>query len=582
VRLADQWALLGLAPTDDKREVKRAYARTLKTIDVDADPQAFIALREAMEAASAWGTRTPWWEQDDPEIEDAPVGEPEEGEGASPDPEPYEDYDDPEDEDWQNWRPERPVFFDQGPGALIGELEDLLYAAEAPEPERVEALGAALLTHPDLDHVDQAVAVERWLAQAIASNFPRSDPLIEPAAARFVWRDNARLRDWEIGRIMQRREDLRFRALLERPHHPHRRAFAELSGPPRARLPLTEIGLAADVADFLALLPGRPTLEADLDPRSVAWWRDYFVGPHLPRRFGLWWGSLTALLTLFAFLAINPAEDLLVPFLGSLAGAAALSFAGIKAWSHFAAWQRRERERHWERERPPARTLALTAAAALVLPPVAALLPASWPYAALAIALTLALGWQVLRSGWINPEWAEPSNRPRVFLPAVAGIAGLLGAMQLVPAAAAMLGLPLLLAAWSGSYLFAPCRDLPAALPPPRRIAFALGGLLALLAGAAALGLTYQLELRPTLVLALVPCTLLAAHLATAFSDVDVHHYEWPLRFLLAVLYFAASFFWQGGFLAVAFSVVACYGLLYALLRTLFVLRDELTTPRRL
>jgi len=45
------WRLLGLAPTEDIREVRRAYAARLKAIDVDRDPQAFIALREAFEHA---------------------------------------------------------------------------------------------------------------------------------------------------------------------------------------------------------------------------------------------------------------------------------------------------------------------------------------------------------------------------------------------------------------------------------------------------------------------------------------------------------------------------------------------------
>ncbi|WP_114954426.1 J domain-containing protein [Sphingosinicella terrae] len=45
------WNRLGLAPTADRREIRKAYAARLKAIDTDADPQAFIALREAWEAA---------------------------------------------------------------------------------------------------------------------------------------------------------------------------------------------------------------------------------------------------------------------------------------------------------------------------------------------------------------------------------------------------------------------------------------------------------------------------------------------------------------------------------------------------
>lgn len=45
------WDTLGIEPTEDRRAIRVAYARRLKEIDVDADPQAFIALREALESA---------------------------------------------------------------------------------------------------------------------------------------------------------------------------------------------------------------------------------------------------------------------------------------------------------------------------------------------------------------------------------------------------------------------------------------------------------------------------------------------------------------------------------------------------
>lgn len=45
------WSILGIEPTDDKREIKKAYARLLKTIDQKQDPQAFQNLREAYDQA---------------------------------------------------------------------------------------------------------------------------------------------------------------------------------------------------------------------------------------------------------------------------------------------------------------------------------------------------------------------------------------------------------------------------------------------------------------------------------------------------------------------------------------------------
>jgi len=53
VRRGGYWAELGIDPTDDARTIKRAYAGRLKQIDMDADPAAYIALREARDAALA-------------------------------------------------------------------------------------------------------------------------------------------------------------------------------------------------------------------------------------------------------------------------------------------------------------------------------------------------------------------------------------------------------------------------------------------------------------------------------------------------------------------------------------------------
>ena len=47
----DCWAVLGMAPTADEREIKRAYARLLKTTRPEDDAEAFQRLRQAFEAA---------------------------------------------------------------------------------------------------------------------------------------------------------------------------------------------------------------------------------------------------------------------------------------------------------------------------------------------------------------------------------------------------------------------------------------------------------------------------------------------------------------------------------------------------
>lgn len=50
---------LGLAPDADEREIKLAYARELKRVRPDEDPQGFQALHDAYSQCLAWARRTP-------------------------------------------------------------------------------------------------------------------------------------------------------------------------------------------------------------------------------------------------------------------------------------------------------------------------------------------------------------------------------------------------------------------------------------------------------------------------------------------------------------------------------------------
>ena len=48
------WEELGIAPTKDVRQIRRAYANRLRAIEGDRDGAAFMRLRQAFEAALAW------------------------------------------------------------------------------------------------------------------------------------------------------------------------------------------------------------------------------------------------------------------------------------------------------------------------------------------------------------------------------------------------------------------------------------------------------------------------------------------------------------------------------------------------
>jgi hypothetical protein len=78
------WSSLGIDPTGDEREIKRAYAKKLKEIDVEAEPAKFIALRKQFEQAQSearwigrdeaedWGDDEDWDNEDgDDEADEA-------------------------------------------------------------------------------------------------------------------------------------------------------------------------------------------------------------------------------------------------------------------------------------------------------------------------------------------------------------------------------------------------------------------------------------------------------------------------------------------------------------------------------
>jgi hypothetical protein len=70
---------LGVAPTRDARQIKRAYALALKAIDQQAEREAFETLREAYEAALAWARTPGEQEPDAPAVGAVPPGVPASG-----------------------------------------------------------------------------------------------------------------------------------------------------------------------------------------------------------------------------------------------------------------------------------------------------------------------------------------------------------------------------------------------------------------------------------------------------------------------------------------------------------------------
>lgn len=569
MRRTGPWAILGIDATDDRREVKRAYGRILKTIDVDADPAAFVRLREALEDALAWGSFR--WDED--EAEEAAA------EDSADLSIPPGDDDEAEDFDWEAWQTRVPPPTGGAVAALCQELDEALAGEAVPKPERVAALGEAILAHPDLHHLDRAGEVELWLAEAMAASFPRCDPLVDPAIDRFGWDQSASLRrDWSVERVVQRRDDLAFLAAASQPFHGHHAALQELRSPPRRRAMLWQLRLPSDVRQFLEILKERDTLVADLDAENLAWWRAHFYGPHLPPNFWLCLLGWTIFLTAVGAVVTSGGEGGAAPFFPVAGAAAILSFAGIFAWSRLAAAQRAQAEAAEYGEMRPEGAVRW-AAGALLLPLVPVLAPPHPAVAAVASGTAAWLGWGLLRRGWTEPEWMGLPTGARLFLPGVAAAASLFGLAAMAPWRAAALVLPLAILSWAGSYGFRPFETWLLDAPRRLRVQAAGAGLALVLAALSAMVTAVGGWPPPAVLLAAIPVAIVAAHLLTAAGTIDVHIVEWPLRGLLVLGFILGRQHLPVPFFEAGFVLIALYGLGYALVRTAAVLRAEMQPP---
>src|SRR5688572_10374447 len=112
-----------------------------------------MALREALDDALAWGTSTPYWDEED--WGKAPGAADDMADDAATVDEAADAGDQPEiveDEWFEPWRPALPAARETDLDAACAELDKLLFGDRDADPGRVAALGAALLASPELEN----------------------------------------------------------------------------------------------------------------------------------------------------------------------------------------------------------------------------------------------------------------------------------------------------------------------------------------------------------------------------------------------------------------------------------------------
>ncbi|UUL84033.1 hypothetical protein [Sphingomonas qomolangmaensis] len=522
--VADDWQLLGIAATDDRREIKRAYGHVLKGIDVDADPAAFIRLREALDNALEWGVEVPWWEDNDDDATTPLTGDGREQEDAA------------EPTDWvvqEQW--EEPYDFGRMPPPIIeGSLGtamlqlDLLLFEEGADPAKVARLGCEILGARELEHIDTASATEQWLADTIIASIPASDPLLAPAIKHFGWDcKQSATQSYAVQSVFDRAADREKLAAMGDPSHAHHRALRELRGPARTRVGPFQQQLVKDVSDLLSFIETwHPTIEKDLEGPHLDWWQNYISSRLLPPHF---WKLLLVGSLLFTTIAVALLPPGTSDALGivALLGSIALSYTLLRA----AVVLQRTAHRLHEQDAPLGVYvhLPLLSAAIFGSPLLFAAVGPGRVHAVASVLLSATLAITAyLRCA--PPQWEDEVSRwDRRSFPIGAAIVSACILVEVPWAIALQLTAPLVLCCWFGSRGWHSWALYLGDTPERQRLTLYGVSIGLMIGGTTAAILGLFADPRPVLLVS-VPLAVLSQHLVLASTPIYLAWLEWPLR----------------------------------------------------
>lgn len=375
------WQALGIPPTREIADIRRAYATRLRECHPEENPDAFQRLREAYEAAlrAARGAVTVPGSMPPTAVKEvvAQVQGTTATSGAI--------SSQPDDEDQRHVE-----------GAL-GRLEQLLKTPGQPDAATLESALNAVLDTPGAFHVGGWDALERRLARLLLESVPKSDPILDTVVQRLRWAraDVVTARAKEVVVVVTRVADLATVTKLQSGTDADARAFQLFSQPaPKSWMSRRVKAFYLDhaIRDFLnKTLKARPTLTQWLDKGSIDAWMKIFGRPHVSARGLATMPILSAIAVLAVYVAGElgtlPADSRAADLLLALCVGPCLVLAKLYAFS----WPIMLLFRRLKGKEPPPwmRWGWLAAGAFSVL--LVSTLPITWPVAAMSLVLSAGL-----------------------------------------------------------------------------------------------------------------------------------------------------------------------------------------------
>ena len=268
------WAFkhLGLAPTAGASEIRRAYARLLKAMDIDADVDGYTRLRNARDVALARASGAfAEYDEGSSDALDVAAPEPVADPPAAPvEIQPVETPDPVEPEPVNEIAAAQQRLI-----AILFPGGEQMYHLRPDEAAEAQRCFDILKTDPRLDQIDVLASAGDWFAQVVGQSIPRSDPLVRPVTAYFGWNRGEQVGvSPAVAAVIDRANALDWRDRLRQRSHRLHRAWKEMTKPADESSGRGWVS-GKRIRELLNEVRTRhPSLEGDMDWYRVSLWEN--------------------------------------------------------------------------------------------------------------------------------------------------------------------------------------------------------------------------------------------------------------------------------------------------------------------